>query len=291
MKATLTAMCLAVMLTAVEAAAEAAPDCDALTEMLSTLDGYDVTVPPAAAQDGWCVLDRATFRSGVPGWPDLTTERLRLRQSGTEFELDLKGLRAAPGPSDSEIDDRLRSLMRLQSADLRLKAVQDPVAGVLSLSGVRLDLSGGSAVELEADIRGADLSPATLALGAVTWVRLDWRNDGKLLRPVLDLAGERMAGQPGGAAVDAARAALADLVEALPGSVVDDASREALRAAVRALPQGRGKLTLTFQSESGVGAARLAVASLSADLASPEALAAILSDARITAAWQPGLMP
>jgi hypothetical protein len=291
MKATLMAMCLTLGLAAFEAGADEAPDCGAMVEALSALEGYQVTVPPAAPEDGWCVLDRATFQSALPGWPNLSADRLRLRQAGTAFELDLQGLRARPDPSDRKLDDRLRSLMRLQTADLRLRAVHDPAAGVLTLSDVRLDLSGGTEVELEADIRGATLAPGTLALGAVTWTRLVWRNDGKLQRPLMDLAGERIAGQPGEAAVDAARAALADLVAALPGSAVDDASRVALAVVVGALPQGRGKLTLSFRSESGVGAARLAIVSLSGELSSPEALATILDDATITAIWQPGLVP
>ena len=122
-------------------------------------------------------------------------------------------------------------------------------------------------------------------------MRLVWRNDGKLMRPVMDLAGERIAGQPGEAAVDATRAALADLVAALPLSVIEDASRDDLEASVRALPQGRGKLTLSFRSDSGVGAARLAVVSLGGDRTMTEVLASVLADAKITADWQPGLLP
>lgn len=291
MRSILTAMGLAMILTAADAAAEDAPDCSAMTEVVSSLEGYEVLVPPAAPEDGWCVLDRATFRSDMPGWPDLAADRLRLRHTGSAFEMDLQGLRAAPRASDTRIDDRLRALMRLQSADLGLKAVHDPETGVLTLSGVRLALSGGTEVQLEAEIRGAGLAPATLTLGAVTWGRLVWRNDGKFLRPVMDLAGETLAAQSGDPAVDAAREALADLVAALPGSMVDDASRKALQAVVAALPQGRGKLSLTFQSDSGVGPARLAVAALSGDGASPGGLASVFGDARVTAEWQPGLQP
>jgi hypothetical protein len=124
-------------------------------------------------------------------------------------------------------------------------------------------------------------------------VRADlvWRMDGKVLRPLMDLAGEGLAGAPGTAAVDAAQAGLAALVDALPTAAVDDASRKALAAAVRALPQGRGKLTLGFASTGGIGAARLAVLSLSGDLLSPEALGTILEGATISADWQPGLAP
>lgn len=285
------AVALSWLLAASGAGAEEAPDCDAITKALTSVEGYRVTIPPAAPDQGWCLADGATFRSERPGWPDLSVDRLRLRLTATEVELDLKGLRASPRPSDRDIDDRLRSLIRLQSADLRLQALHDPEAETLSLAGLRLDLSGGTTLELDAEIRGADLSLSSLAAGAVTRATLVWRNDGRLLRPVMDLAGEDLAGAPGDKAVDASRGALATLVGALPASVVDDASRGALEAMVRSLPQGRGKLTLGLASADGIGAARLAVGSLSGDPLSPDALATILEDATITAAWQPGLAP
>jgi hypothetical protein len=291
MKSGVAVAALSFVLTAGLAVAEERPDCGRISAALTAIEGYQVLIPPAGPDSGWCVLDGASFRSKRAGWPDLATDRLRLRQTATEVDLDLQGLRVAPRPEDREIDDRLRSLLRLQSADLRMRALHDPEAGVLSLAGLRLDLSGGTMVELAADIRGANLSPASLALGAVTQARLVWRNDGKLLRPMMDMAGESLAGAPGDAAVDAARGALAGLVDALPDGVMDDASRKALEAVIGSLPQGRGKLTLTFVSEEGIGAARLAVAALSGEPLSPKAMAALFDGATISAAWQPGLAP
>ena len=144
MKATLAVVCLAVVLPALATGAQETPDCGAIAGALETLEAYEVLVPPAASQDGWCVLDRAAFRSRVSGWPDFAIELLRLRPGETGVELDMQGLRATPDPSDLDMDDRLRSLMRLQTADLRLRAVHDPVSDVLSLSGVELELSGGT---------------------------------------------------------------------------------------------------------------------------------------------------
>ena len=287
----LAAMTLAFLLVACAAGAEVNPDCGPAATALTALDGYAVTIPPAGPDQGWCVLDGARFRSKVEGLPDLTVDLMRLRQSATEVELDLQGLRGAPRASDRAIDDRLRSLMRLQSADLRLRAVHDPVAGVLSLSGLRLDLSSGARLELDAEIKGATLDPASLVLGAVTRATLMFRNDGKVPGPVMDLAGERLSGTAGAAAVDASRVALARVVQALPVAVIDDASRKALGLAVAALPQGRGRLTLTFVSKAGIGAARLAVVSLSGDLLSPEALGTVFQGATISADWQPGMAP
>jgi hypothetical protein len=271
--------------------AQTTGDCAGITAALEAIDGYEVTIPAAGPDQGWCMLDGARFRSETPGWPDLAAERLRLRQSATEVELDLGGLTAAARPFDRAVDDRLRSLMRLQSADLRLRAVHDPEAGVLTLSGLRLEFSGGSVVELDGDLKGATLSPSSLLLGAVTRANLVWRSDGNLARPLMDMAGEALTGAPGPGAVEATRGALAALVDALPEAAVDDISRKALAAAVAALPQGRGKLTLTLVSDAGIGSARLAVVSLSGDLSSPEALAKLLKDATITAAWQPGIAP
>lgn len=284
-------LAIAAVCLASAAQAQATADCAGITAALTSIDGYQVTTPPAGPDQGWCVLDGAGFRSETPGWPDLKAYRLRTRQSPTEVELDLAGLTAAPRPFDREVDERLRSLMRLQSANLRLRVVHDPQAGVLSLSGLRLELSGGTVVAVDADIKGATLSPSSLVLGAVTRANLVWQTDGKLPRPLMDMAGEGLAGRPGPDAVDAARAGLAALVGGLPAGAIDDASRKALAAAVAALPQGRGKLTLTFVSEGGIGAARLAVVSLSGDPLSPKALATIFDGATISADWQPGLAP
>jgi hypothetical protein len=291
MKAHLTAGALALVLTTVQAVAQSGPDCGRIAAALATIEGYRVSVPPAGPDTGWCVLDGASFRSGRPGWPDLEVDRLRLRQTATEVELDLRGLRATPRASDREVDDRIRSLLRLQAADLRLRAVHDPEAGVLTLTGLRLELSGGTVVELDGEMTGAGLSLSSLLTGAVTRAGLVWRSDGRLARPLMDMAGEGLAAAPGPAAVDAAQGALAALVAALPAAAVDDGSRKALAAAVAALPQGRGKLTLSFRSADGIGSARLAVVSLSGELSSPEALATLLGGATIGAVWQPGLAP
>jgi hypothetical protein len=273
------------------AQAQATGDCAGIRAALTAIDGYQVTIPPSGPDQGWCVLDGASFRSQTPGWPDLEVAQLRLRQSPTEVELDLSGLTAAPRPFDRESDERLRSLMRLRSADLRLRVEHDPEAGVLSLSGLRLALSGGTVVELDADMKGASLSPSSLVLGAVTAANLVWRSDGKLARPLMDMAGEPLAGRPGPDAVEAARAELAEFVDGLPDGTIDDASGKALAAAVAALPQGRGKLTLSFVSPAGIGSARLAGVALSGELLSPKALGTILDGATISADWQPGLVP
>jgi hypothetical protein len=282
--------CLASLL-AFPVLAEGAQDCGPATLALKSLEGYQVTIPPAGPEQGWCVLDGASFRSQVAGWPDLDAERLRLRQTATEFELDVQGLRATAKASDRDMDDRLRSLMRLQSGDLRLRAMHDVEADVVRVTGLRLRLSGGTTVELDAEIKGAGLSMASLPLGAVTRADLVWRNDGKLLRPVMDMAGEGLAGAPGAAAVDAARVALADMVDILPVAALDDASRKALEEAVGSMPQGRGKLTLSFASQEGIGAARLAVAALAGEPLSAKSLATLLDGATIRAVWQPGLAP
>jgi hypothetical protein len=279
------------VLLAFPALAEGSPDCGPVTSALMAIEGYQVTIPPAGTDNGWCVLDGTRFSSQVSGLPDVDVDRLRLRQSATELELDLQGLRVTANASDRDMDDRLRSLLRLQTADLSLRAVHDAENGVLTVTGLQFDLSGGTSVELDAVIRGANLSPGSLALGAVTRANLVWRNDGKLLRPVMDMAGEGLAGEPGTPAVDAARAALSDVVDALPGEAVNDASRKALGEVVGSLPQGRGKLTLTFASTDGIGAARLAVAALSGDAMSAKTLATLLDGATITATWQPGLAP
>lgn len=278
-----------VLLLGSAAGAEVTPDCAALAAGLGRIDGYQATIPPAGPDQGWCVLDGASLRSTVPGLPNLSVDRLRVKPAATGIEVDLTGLRVAPRLEDREVDARLRSLMRLQTLDLSLRAGHDPAAGMLTVSELLVQLSGGSALRLEGDVRGAGLTPGSLAGGAVTRARLEWRNDGRVLRPVMELAGEAMTGATDGAAVDAARAALSDLVATLPDAVLDEDSRQALDAAVAALPQGRGTLVLAFASEDGIGAARVAVAALTGDPWSSEALAALLDGAVLSAEWRPGL--
>jgi hypothetical protein len=136
------AVAVACSLLAFPVLAEVTPDCSSATLALTSLEGYEVTIPPKGPDQGWCVLDGAHFRSAVAGWPDLHADRLRLRQTETEVELDVQGLRATARASDRDLDDRLRSLMRLQSADLRVRAVTDADAGVLRVTGLRLQAVG-----------------------------------------------------------------------------------------------------------------------------------------------------
>lgn len=283
------ALALAMALTITPAFAQGTPDCAPITAALATLEAYEVKVPPAAPDGDWCVLDGTSLRSVQPGWPDVTVDRLRLRQTATEVGLDLQGLRAAPRPSDRDMDDRLRSMLRLQSADLNLRAQHDTATNRVTVSEFRLVLSGGTALDLSADIQDADLSAAGLAAGRLTRASVVWRSDGRFLRPVMDMAGEGLAGTTGGPAVDAARAALEQIVDLLPPATLDDASRKALTAAIRSLPQGRGKLALTLVSEDGIGAARLGMAALQGDPLSPKAMAALFAGTTLTATWTPGL--
>ena len=181
--------------------------------------------------------------------------------------------------------------MRLQRAALGLRVASDAEVEVLNIAGLRRDLSGGTRLELDADIRGADLTAVSPPSGFVTRARLVWRNDGRLMRPVMDLAGEAWADAIGSGAVDATRVALARLVEALPADAIDEASLRALEEFVRSLPKGRGKLTLIFVSAGGIGAARLAVTALADDPPSRDALGTLMDGATITATWRPRLSP
>ncbi len=278
------------------APAQGVPDCAAIAAALAATEGYDVTIPPAGPEQGWCVLDGTILRSRTPGWPNLSAQRLRLKPAATGIEVDLTGLRIAPRLGDRAVDDRVRALVRLQTIDLRLRVLHDPATDVLTLSETQIDLSGGSRLRLEAEIGSADLSLASLAGGVVTRARIEWRNDGHLPRPVMELAGEGLAGEglagaSGTAAVDAARVALSALVASLPGAAVDDDTRDALDAVVAALPQGRGLLTLDFVSKDGIGAARLGLAALTDDPLTARTLAGLLEGATISASWQPGLVP
>ena len=295
-RATLLSLVLAVPALARPALAEAVPaDCAALTQGLRTVPGYTLTAPPAGPEGGWCVLDGAVLRSDALENPDVSAERLRLRGTVADgvpvmLEVDMAGLRIRPKAGDRTLDDRVRGLLRLQSADLRLLAVADPATGSMRIETLEVQLSGGTEVQLSAEVAGAGL--ATLATGRLVALDLSLRSDGRLLRPLMALAGESSAPDlTESQAVDAARDALRRGLVALPEAMFRDESRSALERAVTALPQGRGRLTLSLRSDDGIGAARLMMAGLTGDPLAPEALAQLLQGAQVTADWTPGLAP
>jgi len=259
--------------------------------------GYILTEPPADPEAGWCVLDGAALRATVTDRPDILADRLRLRGTMADgvmvsLQLEATGLRLRPKLSDRNLDDRLETLMRLQGADLRFEASVNPATDTLEIRELVLRLSGGTELTVGADIRGAGPSARSLPGGSLTALDLDWRNDGNLPRPVMEIAGERLGGGlKGTAAVDATRQALSALVEALPDAAFDGGGKDALARMVASLPQGRGRLLLSLTAPDGIGAARLLIVGLSDDPLGPKALASLLQGARLTVSWQPGLMP
>jgi hypothetical protein len=268
--------------------------CEALLAGMQGLDGYVVSVPPAGPQDGWCVLDGALLRGDRPGLPDVTVGRLRVRGEGVplaRLEVDLADLRVTPRAGDAAFDAGLRSILRLQRADLRLSLVHDAGAGTVTLAGAVLRLSGGTELVLTAEVAAEAMTPAALALGRVTRAELEWRNDGRLLRPLMESAGARLSGATGDAAVAALRAALAEGLAALPTDALAEGAGPALTRLIAALPQGRGRLRLGLTSAEGIGAARLALAALSEDPVGAAALGRLFAGATITADWQPGIAP
>lgn len=267
--------------------------CPDLVAAFAGLTGYAVTAPPAGPEGGWCVLDRAILKA--EGAPDLAVERLRLKGETAESELvelalEAGGVRVAPGLSQRDMDPVLRETLRLQTAEVALVVTAGPEG--LALREGRLRLSGGTEVELEADVAGAGLSAGALLLGRLTWAQLDWRNDGKLLRPVMQAWGESLVdGALGERGVDAARLALQHKLLNMPDSLFPEEGRERLEKVLDALPQGRGRLWVEFRSTKGIGAAEVAVAVLSGDPFGPKAQAKLFGGAELRFDWQPGIAP
>jgi hypothetical protein len=285
------ALGLALLLALPAGAQESGLDCAALAAGLGSLPGYRAEVPPAGPEDGACVLDGARLDSQRPGWPDLRAERLRIGAGEGWLSLDLAGLRVAPRAGDPAVDERLRSVFRLQTADLRANATAGPEG--LQLSDVDLRLSGGMRLALSARLAGGDLSPASLPGAALTDLTLEWRSDGRLPGPIMAALGGGLAeeGASDAAATEAARAGLVRLIAALPEAALTEGSREALEAMAADLPMGRGKLVLRLTAAEGIGAADLGLAALSDDPLGPAALARLLAGTRLSADWQPGLQP
>lgn len=286
---------LALLLIPGPVAAATPADCDTLVSGVRALTGLDLEAPPAPMDGDWCVLDGT--RVAASGAVRIMVARLRLRGSAEagalqSLEVESEGVRMAPGLRDREMPDWLRDLSRLQTADLRLDLHRDAAADLLRLHEFRLDLSGGSALVLEAEVAGAELESGAVFAGRLTRLRAEWKSDGRTMRPVLAAWGERL--EPGAAgtrAADAAREALSALAGALPEAAVPEAAREGLRAAIRALPQGRGRLVVDLVSDRGIGAADLGMLALARDPAGPEALARFLAGSRLDIDWQPGIVP
>jgi hypothetical protein len=268
-------------------------DCRSLSLALRVLTGFAVTAPPAGAKDGWCVLDRGVLKT--QGAPDLAVDRLRLKGETAEgalvsLSLEAGGLRVAPGLPQSYLDPVLRETLRLQSAEVTATLRVGPEGLVLRYA--RLRLTGGTEIMVEADIAGAGLSAGSLLASRVTFARIDWRNDGKLLRPAMQAWGERLVDSATGeAGIGAARVALRQLAGNLPGSLFVGDGLDRLEAVLDALPQGRGRLRLEFRSPEGIGMAGVGIAALSDDPLGPEALARLFGGARVTVDWQPGIAP
>jgi hypothetical protein len=267
--------------------------CPYLATALEGLTGYRVTAPPSGPKTEWCVFDRAVLKA--EGAPDLAADQLRLRgeiAEGTLVELAVEagGVRLAPGLGQRDLDPTLRETLRLQTAEVAIVATVGPEG--LALRDGQLRLSGGTELDVEADVAGAGLSAGSLLLGRLTHATVDWRNDGKLLRPVMQAWGEGLVdGALGEKGIRAARLALQHKVLNLPDSLLQEDGNDRLQAMIDALPQGRGRMMLEFRSAQGIGAAQVGMAALSDDPFGPEALARLFAGASVTLTWTPGLTP
>jgi hypothetical protein len=298
------AITLALALTS-GARAELRLECPALLAVMQDLTGYAVTAPPTALTDGACVLDRA--RLTAAGRPDLTVDNLRIGGNSpadatmsvgarevapTRLDLDLAGVRLAPKPGADEVPGWLQSALRLQSADLTVSLQRNESEDVLNLRSGRLALSGGTELTFEATVRGAEISRFSILTGLLTDLQVNWKSDGRLVRPAMETAGKTLEdGASGSAAIDAARAALRDVADALPPSRFVGGSLEELEQLIQDLPQGRGRMAFGLTSSQGIGAVSLGLLAMADDPTGPDALADLLADSLVTVDWQPGLAP
>lgn len=269
-------------------------DCAELAALIEGVVGSGLTVPPSAAKDGWCVLDGARSFGGEVR---VSAEVLRVRGEVLEdrlvaLEVEGAGLRVAPALNNRDMAGWLRDLMRLQSADLQLTLRRDEAQDVLRIERGFLGLSGGGELDVTGTVAGADLSASSLLIGRVTTLTVEWLNDGRTLRPLLEAMGGRLQpGATGTEAVLAARAALQGAVAAVPVAALAEGDAEAAEAVIAALPQGRGRVTVGVASDGGIGAAQLGLLALAEDPTGPESLARFFAGSRVTVAWAPGLSP
>lgn len=277
-----------------------AADCATLVAGLTGLSGgYEVSEARPVDTDGWCQMDGMVLRSKAEDVPTISARTARAR--GTEvagtltaLDVEISGLKVAPKIGDRSMDDRLRSFLRLQTADVVFSAAWNKDADVLVISELVVTLPGRNRLTLKADIKGADLSAvASLLGGGVTVLDVELVTDGRIARPLMQMAGERML--PDGAddseAVAAVRDVLAAVIEAIPAATLDHAGKSELTALLRGLPQTTGTLKLGLRSEAGISPARLAVNGLRKNPLAPVALAKLFDDVALAVDWQAGVVP
>ncbi len=269
--------------------------CDALARAVQDTFGLRLSTAPAPVAEGWCVVDGVRLEGESA--PRITLQTLRIRGEMAEgslmaLEVEGKGLRVAPSLNDRKTAPWLRDFLRLQTSDMQVSIRREDAADRLLVQDGHLLLSGGAELALSAEIAGAGVSAASLLTGRVTGLHLEWKNDGRTLRPVMEAMGAQLEPEAEGTrAVLAARDLLSGLIDAMPGDSLPQDTAEALERFVAALPQGRGRLVLDFASEDGIGAARLGLLALAEDPMGPAALARVFAGSGIGASWTPGLTP
>lgn len=273
--------------------ADTALDCRELGTIFADVTGYSLTLPPAPNVEGWCAADGAVLRA--EGRPKITAKQMQLSGTGIDgapeaLSLVIEGLRVMPELRDRSMDPRLRAALRLQTVDVRLTLRQATGFDGLELRDGVIALSGGTELRIEADLKGAGYAAGSLPLSLLTALDLEWKTDGRLPRPAMEAAGERLEeGVTGDTAVTLARQALLAVIGNLPEDALIGDTAQELVAVVEALPQGRGRMVLAFDAEAGIGAARLAIAALSDDPTGQAALAKLFAGTALSVDWQPGI--
>jgi hypothetical protein len=273
--------------------ADTALDCRALGDIFTAVTGYSLTLPPAPNVEASCVAKDAVLRA--EGRPRITVGQLHLAGTGIDgapktLSLVIEGLRVMPELRDRSMDPRLRAALRLQTVDVRLTLRQATGFAGLELRDGVIALSGGTELRIEADLQGAGFGARSLPLSLLTALNLEWKTDGRLPRPAMEAAGERLEeGATGDTAVALARQALLVVIGNLPEDALTGDTAHELVALVEALPQGRGRMVLAFDAEAGIGAARLAMAALSDDPTGQAALAKLFAGTALSVDWQPGV--
>ncbi len=275
-------------------------DCAALVAGLKGISGgYEITEARPFEADGWCRIDGLVLRGKAEDVPNISAKTARARGTRvdgvlTALEVEATGVRVAPKIGDRRMDDRLRSFLRLQTADLLLSATWDEDADVLSVGTLAVTLPGRNRLGLSAEIKGADLSSATALLGgSVTALDVQLVTDGRVAGPVMEMAGRRMLpdGADDGSAVAAVREVLAGVIDAMPAAALDDEGKSELTRMLAGLPRTTGTLEFGLRSGDGISPARLALHGLRDDPLAPTALAALFEGAALTVDWQPGATP
>lgn len=263
---------------AAPAGAEEAGPCRSLWDRLSAAlsESFPVSGTVTADAQGCVVAD---VRLDYPGdyTPDWVADELRLSGGALgwlagdaaavpdRLEVLVRGLRFELRSGMALTDYVFAAQARANTIDADLALAWDPAARMLAIERLAVDFPGQNELHLTAQVTGLDLSSPgaaqmSLASAALREADLVVRTHGLFEGLLLNALATALLPLEGNmeAEVAALKAQATAAVAALPEASFPGESRAALAALIAELPNPKGRLTLAFRADPGLGATRFA---------------------------------